>query len=299
MRNNTAFVSAAMLCLCITPAAMSQAVWGGFDATRINYGSGTLDGSAHAGLRAVIAENDGVVGAMTAELTDDYLSGVDVFYTSLLSRSTGVLSQPEQEALGRFIGRGGTLIVTADIFPLEAYESSTAQFGVTGYRALTGVGVGRPVAQHVITENVVGYAYNTESTYNYGKDALLLGDNGRGSDYMIVMEPETGFNAGGRIVVVGDHNMFTDTYLNQQSNRILAGNIAAWGAEGGNRCTYTLKKSKPKGGCGNCPPKGGEYRTQTACEDVKDCDKKVKTIIACPNGGNGTCKLKGKRDSCG
>jgi len=31
---------------------------------------------------------------------------------------------------------------------------------------------------------------------------------------------------------------------------------------------------------------------------VKDCDKKIKTTIACPRGSNGTCKLKGKRSDC-
>ncbi|RJP31593.1 MAG: hypothetical protein C4547_15400 [Phycisphaerales bacterium] len=88
-----------------------------------------------------------------------------------------------------------------------------------------------------------------------------------------------------------------------QATRIGDTGVAAGGGlalvGGSPTCVYTLKKSTPKGGCGNCPPKGGEYRTQTACEDVKDCDKKIKTIIACPNGGNGTCKLKGKRSSCG
>ncbi|RJP34418.1 MAG: hypothetical protein C4547_10850 [Phycisphaerales bacterium] len=71
------------------------------------------------------------------------------------------------------------------------------------------------------------------------------------------------------------------------------------GLGGGGGCVYKVKKSKPKGGCDNCPPKGGEYRSKADCEDVKDCDKKVKTTIACPGGGNGTCKIKGKRSSCG
>ncbi|RJP31460.1 MAG: hypothetical protein C4547_15515 [Phycisphaerales bacterium] len=66
---------------------------------------------------------------------------------------------------------------------------------------------------------------------------------------------------------------------------------------GGSRCVYTVKKSKSKGGCEVCPPKGGDYRSEARCEDVKDCDKKIKTIIACPQG-NGTCKIKGKRSAC-
>ncbi|RJP38602.1 MAG: hypothetical protein C4547_04290 [Phycisphaerales bacterium] len=65
---------------------------------------------------------------------------------------------------------------------------------------------------------------------------------------------------------------------------------------GGPTCVYTIKKSKPKK-CDDCPAKGSDYETETECEDVGDCAKKIKTIIACP-GGNGTCKLKGKRSDC-
>ncbi|RJP37230.1 MAG: hypothetical protein C4547_05775 [Phycisphaerales bacterium] len=64
-------------------------------------------------------------------------------------------------------------------------------------------------------------------------------------------------------------------------------------------CVYKIKKSKSKGGCENCPEVGSEYATNAECETIKDCDKKIKTTIACPRGGNGTCKLKGKRSSCG
>lgn len=62
-------------------------------------------------------------------------------------------------------------------------------------------------------------------------------------------------------------------------------------------CQYTVKSSKAKGGCGACPNKGDGIGTETACEDVSDCPKKLKTTITCPNGP-GTCKIKGKRLSC-
>ncbi len=68
---------------------------------------------------------------------------------------------------------------------------------------------------------------------------------------------------------------------------------------GGAGCVYTVKKSKSKRDCQTCPPRGGEYRSQAECEEVQDCDKKVKTTIGCPGGGNGICKIKGKRSSCG
>jgi len=114
-----------------TSTATAQTIWGSFDGSRINYGAGPLTGSAHNTLRSIIEANDGDIGLPTASLTAEYLSGVDVFYTFLLSTSTGTLSGPEQTALQNWIADGGTLIVTADIFPLAAYESFTAAYGVT------------------------------------------------------------------------------------------------------------------------------------------------------------------------
>ncbi len=64
-------------------------------------------------------------------------------------------------------------------------------------------------------------------------------------------------------------------------------------------CGYVLKKSKSKGGCESCPARGESYHTRDECEKVRDCVKKLNTTIACPDGRNGLCKLKGKRASCG
>jgi len=66
---------------------------------------------------------------------------------------------------------------------------------------------------------------------------------------------------------------------------------------GGDNCVYTLSKSKSKGGCGNCPARGSDYRTETVCAGPEDCSKKLKTSISCPDG-EGTCKLKGKGPRC-
>ncbi len=77
------------------------------------------------------------------------------------------------------------------------------------------------------------------------------------------------------------------------------GMVTEFTLTGGDSCIYTLKKSKAKGGCGACPAKGDDYRTFTECENKKDCEKKIATTVACPDGGNGTCKLKGKRNACG
>jgi hypothetical protein len=63
-------------------------------------------------------------------------------------------------------------------------------------------------------------------------------------------------------------------------------------------CRYGLKRVKAKGGCDTCPPLGDEVETQTDCAGVRDCSRKLRVTIDCP-GGEGACKLKGKRTACG
>lgn len=212
--------------------AQTGCLWGSFDASRINYAAGPLTGTAHSVLRGIIAANGGVVAPAAPALTAAYLASVDVFYTSLLSTGTGTLSAAEQAALQAWITGGGTLIVTGDIFPLPAYESFTAFYGVTNYQALTTAGLGTTVGAHPITLGVTNFSYNTDCTYTFGAGALLLGRNVNARDFMIVMEPGTGFPAGGRILVTGDHNMFTDSMIAQADNTRLANNIALWACGG-------------------------------------------------------------------
>ncbi len=68
-------------------------------------------------------------------------------------------------------------------------------------------------------------------------------------------------------------------------------------AGGGARCNYTLKKVKAKR-CDSCPRKGDNFESQAECEEKRDCQRKVKTKISCPQGGEGTCKLKAKKRRC-
>lgn len=230
MKTNIYSAAAILTTLLTASAAHAQAVWGSFDDTRINYSAGTLNGSANATLRGIITGNGGTIAAGTPTLTAAYLGGVDVFYTSLLSTVTGVLSGAEQTDLQNWVAAGGTLVVTADIFPLPAYESFTSVYGVTNYAAVNGGGTANVVAAHALTSGVVTIDYATNSDYSFGGDALLLANDGSGSDYMIVMEPATGFNVGGRMVVFGDHNMFTEGSINSNDNTQLATNLANWAA---------------------------------------------------------------------
>lgn len=66
---------------------------------------------------------------------------------------------------------------------------------------------------------------------------------------------------------------------------------------GGKTCVYEITKSKGKQGCRTCPNRGDRIETQTPCEEVEECRKKIKTTIECLEGP-GICKIKAKRTSC-
>ncbi|MFG0317943.1 MAG: DUF4350 domain-containing protein [Planctomycetota bacterium JB042] len=211
-----------------------QCVWGSFDASRVNYAGGELVTGNHSTLRSIVTQAGGVLAPSTPTLTSSYLAGVDVFYTSLLSNSTGALSPAEQTALIGWVQGGGTLIVTGDIFPLAAYDSFTAPFGVTNYASISTSATGAPVPPvHPLTDSIAAYRYVTNCTFTYGADAQLLGNDSAGNAFLIVLEPSTGYFGGGRIVVFGDHNMFTDSYIASNDNVALAGNLVDWACDAG------------------------------------------------------------------
>jgi hypothetical protein len=59
---------------------------------------------------------------------------------------------------------------------------------------------------------------------------MALGDDGFSNDFILVMEPGTGVNVGGRIAVFADHNMFADSFIGSNDNTLLATNLANWAA---------------------------------------------------------------------
>ncbi len=220
----------ATLLLSGAQVAKGSVVWGSFDDSRINYASGPLNGSAHVRLRGIIEANGGVVAAGTPTLTTEYLEGVDVFYTSLLDWDTGVLSGTEQAALQQWVADGGTLIVTADLQPMEGYESFTSVYGVTDYHNVSSSDTCHSVASHMITAGADTFGAAAHISFLCGPDALVVGADLDGNNFIAVLEPGTGFDVGGRVLVLGDHNIFTDEYINGFQNTTLASNIAAWAA---------------------------------------------------------------------
>jgi len=133
-----------LLLVALPQAVAAQCRWGSFDASRISYAGGVLvTGAELSTLRTIITANGGTLAPAAPALTAAYLGSIEVFFTSLLAVATGTLSAAEQAALQAWIDAGGTLIVTADISPLPAYESFTAVYGVTGYTQSAAVGTAR------------------------------------------------------------------------------------------------------------------------------------------------------------
>jgi len=157
----------------------------------------------------------------------------------------------------------------------------------------------RHVPNHPVLQSVAAFSGGTSSYHNTGTvapNAVRIADWTNNAPLVAEMP---GFNGGiiGLNFYPPSSDARSDFWRSDTDGDMLMGNALAYVSGAG--CVYVVKKSKAKGGCGACPNRGDDLRTQTECEDIQDCDKKIKTIIACPGGGNGTCKLKGKRKSCG
>lgn len=213
----------------LASAAQAECVWGSFDSTRINYPDGVLNGSAHTTLAGIINAGGGTLAASTSTLTAAYLSSVDVFYTSLFrTDGASTLSAAEQAAVQSWFFAGGTLIVTADIFAPESYDSLTSFLGVTNYNPLSNGGNATVINSHALTAGVTSIAFTTESTFSVPATALALANGPSNQLFSAVMDPSTGYNGGGRLFIVGDHNMFTNSFISSADNTVLAQNMASW-----------------------------------------------------------------------
>lgn len=233
----------ALALVALPVGAAHAATWGSFDASRMAYSTGTLEGTAHATLRGIIEANGDEVGEATSELTPEYLGGVDVFYTAMLSDGTGptagnpgTLSAVERNALQAWIADGGTLIVTVDSngfdgpFPL-VHDSWLSDYGVTDFGWVFSFATGTPIVAHSITDGIGAASLDGYSTFTVPDDGEIIATIDGGLEpYLVVFEPVTGFAEGGRILVAADHNAFTDTYIGDLDNEPLAVNVVEWAA---------------------------------------------------------------------
>jgi len=62
-------------------------------------------------------------------------------------------------------------------------------------------------------------------------------------------------------------------------------------------CAYAIRKSKGRRGCETCPQRGDVRQTESPCEAIEDCPKKLKDTIDCPSGP-GSCRIRGRRSAC-
>lgn len=266
--------------LLLTPAA-NAADWGSFDGSRMAYMAGALTGSAHSQLRTVIETEGDTVAAGTPTLTTEYLDTVDVFYTAMLYAGTGgasgdtlgSLSVEEAAALDAWVSAGGTLIMTVDSTGLKGddfatiYDTWGTPYGIGDFvYDLTGPSTAAPLVDHPITADVTTYEWINRTIFSVGDDAMLLGYSTANQPFLAVLEPASGFAVGGRILVVGDHNIFANSGIASADNTQLAANIAAWA----------------NGECGNTLVEGDEE-----CDDGNDVDDDACTN-ACLEGAGET-----------
>jgi len=218
----------------LVPSVADAAVWGSFDVSRINYADGCLNCMNKTMLVELIEANGDIVAMGTPELTSEYLDLVDVFYTSMLSSNTGDLSAGEQTALQEWIAGGGTLIVTAEFVTSlgigPAYETFTSTYGVTNYAEVGESDMVAPTGMHPIVNGVTMVQWDFNATFEVGKDAAVLGNDAMKNLFMAVLEPDTEFCEGGRIFVIGDHNIFANPFIAEQDNTLLADNLIDWAA---------------------------------------------------------------------
>ncbi len=250
-----------LLAFAVVPNSADAAVWGSFDGTRINYAGGVLStGVDHEDLRGVIMAAGDTLAMGTPQLDAAYLSGVDVFYTSLPANAAPPLSPAEQTDLQNWIAGGGTLIVTADANPLATFESFTQFYGVTGYVNL-GASTASPVGAHPITAGVTNIDPALQVTFSFGPDAQEIAVDNMGQTFMVVLDESTDFCQGGRILVVGDHNLFSDNYIANDDNLLLATNMVQWAG------------NPTFGGCacGNGMPDPGEACDDGNMDNTDDC----------------------------
>jgi hypothetical protein len=285
--------AAAVGALTLGAAPAAGQVWGCFDATRINYAGGVLNGGAnHTGMAGIITASNATLAAPTGVLSAAYLSGVDVFYTSLLTNNGIPLSPQEQADLQAWFGGGGTLIVTADIFNLPGYDSFTSFLGVTGYSPFPVSGTAVTVAAHPITAGVATAGFTSNAAFTYPPTALRIMDDGGGRVFCIVMDPSTGFAGPGRLVVLGDHNMFTNGFLGGADNTTLAQNLVAWANAGGPSCEPDLTTGAVAGQPGYGTPNGVlnnddffYYLAQFAAGNLAVADLTTGAVVGQPGYG--------------
>ncbi len=219
----------AALAVCTATIAFSTParaeVWGGFDASRINYSGGVLTGSEHDTLRGVILAGGDSVGSLTSTITASYLATIDVFYVSLLTNNGVPLSAAEQTALKSWVSSGGVLFLTADIFNKTGYNSFGSIVGVGNFTNVSGTPT--VTGNHALLNGVTTLDGTSYVHFTHGSDATPLANIG-GNRFAAVLDNTSGYQGGGCVLVFGDHNIFTDDFASKANNKKFLENVVSW-----------------------------------------------------------------------
>jgi hypothetical protein len=200
-----------------------------------------------------------------------------------------------------WLAGGGDLILTGGS-SLAAYctDISSRYFNTDGSCGWHTDGKWNSLGDHPANDGLptpytfaeVGHTFHMLHFTNDTPDTTIYGTNDEPNNVAAFREYDNGGSFNYMALDLGIRAQDEDAFITPW----VAAAINAASASA-NTCQYTLTKSKAKGGCLSCPSKGDAFGTETPCELVEDCAKKIKTTIACPNEA-GTCKLKGKRSSC-
>ncbi len=200
--------------LIFSVSANAGIVVGSFDSSRINYAGGAFETGFYSVLRNDLANRGDSIQTISS-ITASNLQGVDVFYTSLLSTSTGGLSVSEQSALVAWVNGGGTLFTAGDVLNWQAvFNTFLNPFGINMSTDATPYSVGSGTI--VDTSNpiingpnglVTSFDYATSGVYDAGAYNTFATDS---IGNAILIQQAFGL---GQVVAIGDHNLFTDTYI--------------------------------------------------------------------------------------
>jgi predicted nucleic acid-binding Zn-ribbon protein len=220
-------------------SCFAECVWGGVDASRLFEDGAPYvleDGELLTTFRSLLVQAGVTIANMTGTLTENYLDGIDVFFTSHLG--TPGLSSDEQSAVDAFARQGKTLIA-AD-YLISGITPFVAAVGITNWRGTTAAvtssssGSAQPTNHHhPITHGVENYGvYHNSKVFDMpAAGGLLLGEDGAGGDFMAVFEQTTCIDYPGRVFVMGDYFHFRDNNIGDYDNQVLLTNLIDWACD--------------------------------------------------------------------
>ncbi len=202
------------LALILPVGEINAATIGSFDSTRVLERRVLNTGADRDVVRAAIASDGHTVANTTGVLTENYLDGLDVFYTSVLGfgSSSSVLSTAEQSALVDWVSDGGILLSTGEQpFFRASYESVLNPFGIdlVSQAAASGSQWANDTGVALLANGVAGSTLtdSASSILASGNATTLATNNGN------VIGLSMGFGSG-LVIAIGDSNFLDDQLIN-------------------------------------------------------------------------------------